>query len=562
MKARYVAGLLVALFALLTLLDRFVLIELLVRRVSLPLLFACVAAVACIGVGALARRAARVDLALDFLIGYPLFGALCFLVALLKISAWTMAPLLIVGALAGVRLMLVPGLAPLALPRGNAALLAIVAVFACAFVAAQAPPASLDEVAYHLAVPHTWALEGRAVELPLLSHSYFPLGIESADLPFFAFGDDGVASHLLHLFAAIVVALLLARRTESWLAVAAIVTTPALAVTAGWSLVDWPLVGLFLALWLADDDWTASAATAAGLLVKYTFAPFALVVWAIRRRVPRWIAFAGLVFFVRNLVLTGNPIAPFFSAGAPAVTHFRDVALADYVFSGTFLDESIGACLLALAPFAAGIIPLAVLALAIALFLLGPSSRILVPYLVVPAASGAPALQRRLLMIVVSVAVVVQTFFVVWFTARGDAFSLLAGGKSEEEYLRRQRPSYAATEWLNTVLPPHSRTLVIGSGETYWFTRRVRGGGNFDGARVSRYLDVPTAEALRERLRRDGITHVAVLSVSAPATKDERKEEERDTTLSPNAQKLLVRMLDQNAASLMSRGNATLFTLR
>jgi hypothetical protein len=539
-----------------------VLVELLVRRVSLPLLLACVAAVACIGVGALGRRAARVDLALDFLIGYPLFGALCFVVALLKISAWTMTPLLVVCALAGVRVMLVPGLAPLALPRANAALLAVVAVFACAFVAAQAPPASLDEVAYHLAVPHTWALEGRAVELPLLSHSYFPMGVESADLPFFALGDDGVASHFLHLLAALAVSLLLARRTESWLAVAAIVTTPALAVTAGWSLVDWPLAGLFVALWIADDDWTASAATAAGLLVKYTFLPFALVIWAIRRRMPRWIVLAGLVFFVRNLVLTGNPIAPFFSAGAPAVTHYRGVALADYVFSGTFLDESLGACLLALAPFALGLVPLVVLGLAIALFLLGPSSRILVPYLVVPAASAAPTLQRRVLAVVVWVAVIVQTFFVAWFTARGDAFSLLAGGKSDEQYLTAQRPSYSATAWLNTVLPPDSRTLVVGTDETYWFTHRVRGGGNFDGARVSHYLELPTAEALRERLRRDGITHVAVLSVTAPPTSDERKQEERQTTLSPDAQKVLVRMLDQNAASLMSRGSTTLFTLR
>jgi hypothetical protein len=84
--------------------------------------------------------------------------------------------------------------------------IAILAVLACAFVAAQAPPSSLDELAYHLAVPHTWVLEGRAVALPLLSHSWFPLGIESADLPSLSLLgaiDGGIASHFLHLFAAI-----------------------------------------------------------------------------------------------------------------------------------------------------------------------------------------------------------------------------------------------------------------------------------------------------------------------------------------------------------------------
>ncbi len=116
----------------------------------------------------------------------------------------------------------------------------------CAFVAAQAPPSSLDELAYHLAVPHSWVLEGRAVELPLLSHSYFPLGIESADLlPLLLLGaaDGGVASHFLHLFAAIAATLLVARRTRSWLATAAIVTTPRWPSPRDgrWSTGRWPV---------------------------------------------------------------------------------------------------------------------------------------------------------------------------------------------------------------------------------------------------------------------------------------------------------------------------------
>lgn len=573
-KLRYLLAILLGLFAVLTLLDRFVLVELLLRRTILPLLLALGVAFAMIGIGALARRAKRVDVPLDLLLGYPLFGTLCFLVATLKIAAWTLVPIAVLGAIATVVLLLRRGESDTpkpAYPPLQWVAIAVAAVLVCAFVAAQAPPASLDELAYHLAVPHTWVLEGRAVELPLLSHSYFPLGIESADLLSLLLlgpGDGGVASHLLHLLAAIAATMLVLRRTQSWLATAAIVTTPALAITAGWSLVDWPLAGLFVALYVALEDGDldlASAATAAGLLTKYTFAPFALMAWAIAfartRKLPRWTALLGLVFFARNLLLTGNPFAPFFSAVAPHVSGFRELALADYIFEGTFVDEALGAAIIALPVFAAGAIAAGAALLAIALFFLAPSSRILVPFLVVPSVSAAPALRRRVFAILIAVAVVVQTFLVIWFAARTNAFTLLAGTATEEQYLRTQRPAYASTEWLNLQLPPDSRTLLIGHGETYWFTRRIRGGGNFDGPRLSRYLELPTPEALRERLRADGITHVAIVTPTL-ATTVEQKREERQTTLTPAAQRMLAQTLDRYAATMTARANTTLFTLR
>jgi hypothetical protein len=573
-KARYTLAILLGLFAVLTLLDRFVLVELLLRRTLIPLLLAGAMAGAMAGTGALFRRAKHINLPLDLLIGYPLLGTLCFVVATLKISVWTLAPVVALGLVAAIAMLLrrysddayvAPERLPLQWPA-----IAVVAVLVCAFVAAQAPPSSLDELAYHLAVPHAWVLEGRAIELPLMSHSYFPLGIESADLlPLLLLGpaDGGVASHLLHLFAAIATTLLVARRTRSWLVTAAIVTTPALAITAGWSLVDWPLAGLFVALYIAledDDVNAASAATAAGLLVKYTFAPFALVAWLVfwfrKRRLPRWQVLAGIVFFARNLILTGNPFAPFFGTDAPHVSGYRALALADYIFEGTFIDEAIGAAVVILPVFATGGIALAAIAIAIALFFLAPSSRLLVPFLIVPSMSAAPALRRRVLSALIAVAIVVQTFLVIWFAARTNAFSLMAASTAEE-YLRKQRPSYPVIEWLNLQLPPDSRTLLVGHGETYWFTRRVRGGGNFDGPRISRYLDVASPEVLREQLRRDGITHIAVVATPI-ATTDEQKLAERQTTLSPGAQKMLAQTLDRYASNMIARENATLFTLR
>ncbi|MGZ5441815.1 MAG: hypothetical protein ACXW5U_17960 [Thermoanaerobaculia bacterium] len=570
MRIRYVLATLLGLFALLTLFDRFVLVEMLIRRTALPLVVALAVAIACVGVGAVARRSEDADAALDFLIGYPLFGAVCFLVGTVNVSVWTMVPVVAIGAVVG-GLRIRAGWKPAERPAGSrrsasasAWAFAVAVVIACGFVWAQAPPSSLDELSYHLAVPQAWVLEGRAVELPLSSHSYFPLGIESADLAGLALlgaGGGGVASHFLHLFAAIATCLLIARRTESWLATAAIVTTPALAITAGWSLVDWPLAGLFVVTFVAlerDDTRTASAATAAGLLTKYTFLPFAILAWAIKRKRPHAIVLAGLVFFARNAILTFNPFAPFFGADAPHVSGYRALALADYVFEGSFIDEAIGASIVALPAFAMGALALGSVAIALALFFLAPSSRILVPYLVVPSLTAAESLKKKWFAVLIGICVVVQTFLVVWFTARGGAFSLLAGGMSEEEYLRKQRPVYASIEWLNTQLPESSRTLIVGTNETYWFARPVRGGGNFDGPRVSRYLE---SLALREQLRSDGITHVAVIAATVP-TSNEQKIAERQTTLSPAAQRNLVAMLNRLAGSVTSRGDVTLFQLR
>ena len=177
-KARSVLAILLGLFAVLTLLDRFVLVELLLRRTSIPLLLAVTMALAMVGIGALLRRAKQLDFPLDLLIGYPIFGTLCFLIGMLKISVWTLAPLVALGLLAAIVLFLRryagdadkrPASEALTAPLWPA--VAVVAVLVCAFVAAQAPPSSLDELAYHLAVPHAWELEGRVVELALLSQS-------------------------------------------------------------------------------------------------------------------------------------------------------------------------------------------------------------------------------------------------------------------------------------------------------------------------------------------------------------------------------------------------------
>lgn len=572
--ARRVAAIAVSVYLLLVLLDRFVLVELLVQRIAVPFLLAVAAALACIGTGFIVRGRRR-DLALNLIVGYPIFGTICFLIGLGKISTWTMVP--IVGVFGGIGLLNVTK--PVAKSSVNAAfpLIAMAAVAFTAFIAAQAPPSTLDELAYHLAVPWTWAKEARAIALPLNSHSYFPLGVESADLPFLAIlgtGGGGIASHFLHLFAALATtALLLRLAGRDHFIVAAIITTPALVLTAGWSLVDWNLLGVAVALVMAleaDDGATVAAALGAGLLTKYTFIPLAICVsigfsraWRDDRLKPVRTLVTGLaigsVFFIRNLILTGNPLAPFFGAFAPHVAHYRAGAfLSDYIFDGRFIDESLGASLLMACTLSAGLLSWILIAAGIALFFLAPSARLLVPFFAIPAARAkTPARTMRWLL---AIAIAVQLFLIGFFAERTESFGLLAGRVSDEQYLAKARPSYNTIASIDAALPTNSLTLIIGLTETYWFQHRVRGGGNFDGPRVSAYLE-GTPESLRAKLRRDGITHIAVIS-AMPNTAVAKKIEERETALSPEAQRSLAQMLDRYAANVSQRGSAALFALR
>lgn len=489
----------------------------------MPLLVALVVSVACVGIGRFARGGAR-DLPLDFLVGYPMFGAACFLVGLVKVNVWTivLGSAAVSAAAAAASRRRGAGGTPARQPAGTPAvrsfgILFVVIILGAGLLAALAPPSTHAELSHHLAIPHTWVLEGRAVLLPLLAESYRPLGIESADLPALALlgvSGGGVASHVLHWLAAVAATWLIARRTQSWLMTAAIVTTPALAIASGWSLPDWPLVGLFVAA-LEEDE--PSAATASGLLTSYLFVPFAALVWIVRRKRPRWLVLAGLIFYL-------HAFPPFLGLG------HRELALADFIFDPSFFDEALGASIITMSAFASGAIGVGSVAIAIALFFLGPSARVLIPYLAVASMSGAPALKKRWLAVVVTIAVILQTIVAIAF-ARTPA----------------NRTSFA---WLNETLPKDARTLVIGTSETYWLERRARGG---DGARLSRYLDVPASEALRARLQEDGISHVAVV----PAQKQEERQ-----MLSPAAQRMLAVTLDRYAASVTSRGDVTLFELR
>src|SRR3954453_4014182 len=101
-KIQRIVSAVIALYLLLVLIDRFVLVELLVTRIGLSVLLAIFEAFAILGVGFAVRgllarvwRAEDLDVPRDFLLGYPIFGALCFLVGTMNVSSSSMGIVLV-----------------------------------------------------------------------------------------------------------------------------------------------------------------------------------------------------------------------------------------------------------------------------------------------------------------------------------------------------------------------------------------------------------------------------------------------------------------------------------
>lgn len=604
---------------------------LLLRRWALPAALAGAEILAAIGVSALlhvllgrALPGSQPGLSTHLVVGLPLYGTLVYVVASWSTAQAPMAVALAVPALAGAVAVALRGVRwPSFAPAGllglaSCALLGI--VFACAIVWATLPPATIDEVAYHLAVPKSWVLDGRVTELPLIATSYFPFGVESAHLPALSLlGDVGALSaHLVHLALAAAVLVLVIRWVAArasmgaaLLAAAALATAPALMTSAGLAWNEWPLLGIALVLFFSLEQLaaaegpqaasTVAVAVAAGLSTKYTFVPFAMAALLgaavlLRGRLRTLGLSAGCggvlgsAFYLRNLLWTGDPVAPFLQPLAPAAGHFNGAhgpleLLRRYVYDANLIDESLGATLfistlllLAGLPRAGRltrVMTATIGAAALLVFGTAPSARLVVPFLAPLLLMGIVALDRlplrRLLQALLLAAASVQVAEGMFFLATYAPLSLLQKGADGGPQLSgkaflAQRPEnfYPAIDWIDARLPAGSRLLVIGLHRPYWFSRSVRGGGNFDGPRVAAYLDADGPAQLRERFQRDGITHVAVFKTllqlgEQPAGEGYRAEGR--TVLSQRQLALLRATLEGGAKSIGADKVAELYRL-
>jgi hypothetical protein len=500
------------------------------------------------------RVVVRDDAGDQLLLGVPLYG---LVLSLISIAGFANAAVIgaITIALAIPGLLFLRRLPEPRIPIPHPLLLLPIAL---AFLAAITPINTPDELTYKLAVPHLYLQFGRMLELPLNSGSYFPSAVYMADLGALVLS-GGIAAKLVHFVLYLLTLRVIRRVTQSILPAAILAWTPALAIIAGWAWAEWAMIGFLLLSFVRWQQFldegrqadliVAAAALGVAISSKYTALPWAVVFLALaisRKRDWRAIgtaailvAITGSFFYLRNLLWTGSPIAPFLLPNAPHISEYRSTLggwaelIRGYdIFDSAIIDDSLGILL----PVAVLLSPLALLwrnRRTIDLFILGivqfvalvtlaPTSRLMILALVPLTILGATVLERvwesasRAIRIALAATGAIALFghlvlLAFMFVERWSVIPYLLGTESEAAYLTRTRDFYQPFEWLDEHTPENAKFLLLAENRTYYLDRRALAAGNLDGPRVAAWLArFPTPDAFARELNREGITHVLV----------------------------------------------------
>lgn len=525
-------------------------------EIAIPFVAAVIVALAAVAIGWAALES---HLDETFLIGIAVLGTVTGLAAWISVAL--VPPLTVIMAVAGVALLWKTRTrftVPLAITP--AAVLLVPAVL-IGLITAIAPAVAPDELIYKLAVPHAYELYGRMIDLPLNSHSYFVMAQQLADLPALMLG-GGTAAHLLHFgayLACLAAIVRVARRLNAASAVyVAIVVacTPALMIVSGWAFSEWAVLGLLLISFERYQRWLdeprdlhlhiAFAALGAAAAIKYTALPWIAVFGAIfvirERRRPRLVAMAasitflfGAFFYIRNLVWTGSPVAPFLLPDAPAVSGYRASGLL-----GGWIDFFTGVDILdaRVSDEALGILlPLSMIGVLFArwsdratrdlaligliqtaiLLTMAPVTRNLINGLVPVAIVGTVAIVEAALAFGVIARAAAMAILLLGCAAQlilgigavGDLLPYVTGRETPAAFLSRTRPFAGAYAWIDATTKPDARIALIGETRSFYLQRQFVSGGNLDGPRMARWLgQFPTPAHMANGFREQGITHV------------------------------------------------------
>jgi len=391
-------------------------------------------------------------------------------------------------------------------------------------VATCAPISSADALYHHAAAPELFEQRHRLVELPWSWNSYQPYTVEMLVLDGFLLWDSvqGAFAPLLLAFAALATvvgaaerlagrgvallagAIVFAQPFMVWMATSTFVE-PGLAfllALAGWNLVRYAQRGQIGSLVLAG----AFAGGAAGVKYPGAAAAFLLAVagavllWR-RLTLARALAFAlpalaiALPWYVKNAILTGNPVYPFVFGGAnPEATEAAFESFESYGHGQSALDllllparmladaeafdrgEFISPLFLLFAPLAflyrparrpAAVVWILGIAFTLSWFFGSQHSRFLVPLMpafAVLAALGIVALTRRgrlgrIIAVGATVGALV-TGFGVSVVYAAQFVPVVIGTQSEREFLTQKSSYYEGIDWLNANLPPDARVVI------------------------------------------------------------------------------------------------------
>lgn len=540
-------------------------------EIAIPFVAAAIVALAALAVG---WAAIETDLDETFLIGIAVFGTIAGMTAWISVALVAAATTFL--AVAGIALLWKTR-SRFAMPAAiTPASLLLVPPVLIGLITAIAPAVAPDELIYKLAVPHAYELYGRMIDLPLNSHSYFVMAQQLADLPALMMG-GGTAAHLLH-FGAYVACLAaifrVARRLNSAAAVyvaIVIAYTPALMIVSGWAFSEWAVLGLLLISFDRYQRWldeprdlhlhVAFAALGAAAAIKYTALPWIAVFAAIfvmrERKRPRLVVTAaavtlisGAFFYVRNLIWTGSPIAPFLLPDAPAVSGYRAVG-----FFGGWIDFFSGVDILdaRVSDEALGILlPLSMIGVLFArwrdratrdlaligliqtaiLLTMAPVTRNLINGLVPIAVVGTVTIVEAVLasgVVARAAAIVVLLLscsaqLILGIGAVGELLPYAAGQETPAAFVSRTRPFAGAYAWIDASTKPDARVFLIGETRAFYLQRQFVSAGNLDGPRMARWLgQFPTPAHMADGFREQGVTHVLLhpawyrVQSSAPA---------------------------------------------
>lgn len=223
----------------------------------------------------------------------------------------------------------------------------ILAALSSSLWTALAPPIKYDALVYHLTLPQAYLTAGRITHLPWLMMSGYPQNTEMLFLLAMSLGGASAATVLGWSFALLGLCGLFGwlltdwDSQTAWAGCAAVFAGSTLILSSGWGYVDWSGLLFGLACLISLDSfrktsqssflWLAGAMAGMAIGTKYPFGTLALVglsciVFLSRRSLnllPRRVLTFGLAitlftlpWLMKNVLLTGNPVYPFFFPAA------------------------------------------------------------------------------------------------------------------------------------------------------------------------------------------------------------------------------------------------------
>ena len=586
---------------------RFSLPQFFVGRLIEPFCAMLLVAFASYGVGACIRTTD--DAGDRLLIGIPLFGLLLSVFSIAGVAnPYVIGGFTILAAIGGA----IVGWRPIAHLIGEvlgARLALLVPPIVLAFLGAITPVNTPDELTYRLAVPHLYLQFGRMLDLPFNSHAYIASAVDMADLAALVLS-GGTAARLLHFVIYLLALRVIYRVARDIIGVGAmwitavIAWTPALAVIAGWAWAEWAMIGLLLLSffhWQRDQPTVAAIALGAALSSKYTALPWAAVFVVLafwRNRHAIWkpaiiTAITGSFFYIRNLIWTGSPIAPFLLPNTPAIAEYRstlggwaELSRGYDIFHPAIVDDALGIlmpALVLLSPLALfsrnrRITDLFLLGIAqfIGLVTIAPTTRLMMLALVPLAILGgvvtvrvweasAPIL-RGVLATLAGVALFGHLMLLAFiFTERWSVMPYLMGVESESAYLERTRDFMKPYSWIAEKTPETSTILLLAENRTFHLQRRAFAAGNLDGPRVAAFLDrFATPDAFASEMKSEGVTHILIHKPwyhVAPATLHSIVEKEYVLIVTPQSDAMLRTFLATRARPVYEDPSYLIFEL-